>query len=256
MQRSIVIARHNLRLILTDPGPLVQFVVTPLILMTVLRSAQKVLLHSEGFPSANGSEQVVPAFTFMFSFFWMGYVGRMFFAEHGWGTWERLQTTAATRAEIMVGKLVPFFLLMVVQQTFVFTVGALLFGLPARGGRILELFLVDVPLVTCVLTLALALISLLGTLAQLEAIAQGVQMGLATLCGALVPLAVLPHVVRSIAPALPLYWPLRAARRLILEGKGVEEALVAGAVLLGFAALFAAVAASRFSFGQAKSVRI
>jgi len=31
--------RFNLRLILTDPGPLIQFVVTPLVLMAVMRSA-------------------------------------------------------------------------------------------------------------------------------------------------------------------------------------------------------------------------
>ena len=256
MQRSLVILRFNLQLILTDPGPLVQFVATPLVLMAVMRSAQSVLLHGEGFPSANGSEQVVPGFTFMFSFFWVGYVGRSFFAEHGWGTWERLQTTPATRAEIMIGKLGPFFLIIVVQQALVFALGAVLFDLPLLSGRPFELIVADVPVVICTLSLALALVSLLGTLSQLEAIAQGLQMGFATLCGALIPLAALPGVVRDIAPALPLYWPLHAARQILLESKGFSAALIAGGAALGFAALFGLIAASRFSFGQAKSVRV
>jgi len=215
-----------------------------------------VLLHSEGFPKANGSEQVVPGFTFMFSFFWMGYVGRMFFAEHGWGTWERLQTTPATRTEIMVGKLAPFFLLVVLQQVIVFALGAVLLGLPLVGGRVFTLILVDVPLVVCVLTLALAMISLCGTLSQLEALALGLQMGFATFCGSLVPLVALPHIVREVAPVLPLYWALHAAREVLLEHNGGSGALIAGGVLLGFSALFALVAASRFSFGEAKSVRV
>jgi ABC-2 type transport system permease protein len=256
MQRSLAILRFNLRLILTDPGPLVQTVATPLLLMAVMRSAQSVLLHAEGYPGANGAQQVVPGFTFMFAFFWVGSIGRMFFAEHGWGTWERLQTTPATRLEIMIGKLGPFFLLIVVQQILVFSVGAALFGLPLLHGRPFALIIVDVPLVLCVLALALALISLLGTLSQLEAIAQGVQMGFATLCGALIPLAALPRVVRDVAPVLPLYWPLHAARQILLAGKASSVALIAGAVLLGFAAVFGLIAASRFSFGQAKSVRV
>jgi ABC-2 type transport system permease protein len=256
MQRSLAILSFNLRLILTDPGPLVQFVLTPVLLMAVIRPASAVLLHSEGFPHSNGSEQVVPGFTFMFAFFWVGFVGRMFYSEHGWGTWERLQTTPAVRAEIMVGKLAPFVLLVTVQQVAVFALGALLFGMPLAGGRAFALIFVTVPLVICVLALSLALISLLGTLSQLEAVGQAVEMGLATFCGALVPLVALPHIVREVAPALPLYWPLHAARQILLEGKGVGVALLAGAIELGFAALFALIAATRFSFGQAKSVQV
>ncbi len=256
MQRSLVIARYNLRMVLSDPGPLMQFVVTPLLLMAVLRLAQKVLLQSEGFISANGSEQVVPGFTFMFSFFWVGYIGRMFFSEHGWGTWERLQTTYASRAEIMAGKLAPFFLLILAQQVLVFTIGGLLYGLPFLGGRVLLLIIVMVPLVTCVLAFSLVLISLLGTLSQLEAAAQGVQMGLATFCGALVPLAALPKIVQDIAHGLPLYWPLHVARSVILEGKGIGVVIPSALALIGFTALFTAIAASRFSFGEAKSVKV
>jgi ABC-2 type transport system permease protein len=256
MRRSLVITKYNLRLLLSDPGPIFIFILTPLLLMAILKPAQSVLLHAEGFAHANGSEQIVPSFTGMFSFFWVGYIGRSFFAEHGWGTWERLQTTVATRTEIMVGKLAPAFLLIALQQVVVFGAGALLFGLPMRGGRVLELAIVDLPLIACVLTLTLTLVSLLGTLAQMDAAAAAIQMGFATLGGALVPSAALPSLARSIGYATPLYWPLHAARSVILEGKGLSVVLISAGILLGFSALLTVIAATRFSFGESKSVAV
>jgi ABC-2 type transport system permease protein len=253
--RSLAVFRHNVRLLLGDPGPVFLFVVTPLLLMAIIKPASEALLHNEGFPDATGAEQVVPAFTVMFAFFWMGYIGRNFFAEHGWGTWERLQTTVASPVEIMVGKLLPGFVLILFQQIVLFVGGSLIFGLDSKGPA-WALVLVDIPLILVVLTLTLALVALTRTLAQMDAISQGLTMAFATLGGSLVPVAALPQWAQDIGPAVPSYHALEAARKVILEGDGVGAVLPYAGFLLAFAALFTFVAVLRFSFGEAKSVEV
>src|SRR3954447_19822173 len=95
-QRTLVFFRHNAKLVLSDPQPLILYVFVPLLVMAILKPAEKIILVDEGFHNANGAEQVVPAFVVMFSFFWMRSIGENFFVEHNWGTWERLQATSAT----------------------------------------------------------------------------------------------------------------------------------------------------------------
>jgi ABC-2 type transport system permease protein len=70
---TLVIFRQNLRLLLGDPGPIVIFVLTPLLVMAILKPTQELVLAQQGFPHANGAEQVVPGFIVMFVFFWISF---------------------------------------------------------------------------------------------------------------------------------------------------------------------------------------
>ena len=255
MARSLAIFRHNTVLLLGDPGPVIAWIITPLLLMAVLKPAMKTLLVNQGFVGANGSEQVVPAYTAMFAFFWVGYVGRNFFTEHGWGTWERLQTTDATPAEIMVGKLLPPFFIIAAQQVILFVAGSLIFGLDANGA-IWAYSLVTLALIVCVLTLTVMLVALTRTLTQMDALSTLLTMVFATLGGVLVPTFALPNWAEHISPAFPTYWAMKASRELILEGKGFSAVLVPTGVILLFAGAFTLMAVFRFRFVDAKSVEV
>jgi ABC-2 type transport system permease protein len=255
MQRSLAIFRHNTVLLFADPGPIVAWIITPLLLMAVIKPAMETLLVNQGFVGANGSEQVVPAYTVMFAFFWMAFVGRNFFSEHGWGTWERLQATEATPVEIMVGKLLPPFFIIAVQQTVLFVVGSLIFDLDANGA-IWAYSIVTFAVIVCVLTMTLMLVAITRTLTQMDALATLFTMIFATLGGVLVPTFALPNWAEQISPAMPTYWAMKASRELILEGKGASAALVPTGVILLFAAAFTLVATARFSFSEAKSVEV
>jgi hypothetical protein len=70
---TLVIFRQNLRPLLGDPGPIVIFVLTPLLVMAILKPTQELVLAQQGFPHANGAEQVVPGFIVMFVFFWISF---------------------------------------------------------------------------------------------------------------------------------------------------------------------------------------
>ena len=247
--------RHNLKLLLGDPGPIILFIAIPILSMAVMKPTQEAILRGEGFADANGSEQVVPGFIVMFLFLWTITLGRAFFVEHGWGTWERLRATSASTSTIIIGKVLPGFLLVAAQIVISMIFGVLVFGLESAG-PILALLIVMVPLCTCVLAMTIALVAITGTYAQLEAAGNLFMIVFASVGGALTPVSILPGWAQDIAPAFPSYWPLEAARDVLLRGEGVEAVLGPAAVLTLFTLFFAAVGLARFSATQSKAIEI
>ena len=253
MARTLAVFRQNVRLLLGDPGPVAVFILTPLMVMAILRPTSETLLVQEGFTNANGSEQVVPGFAVMFAFFWISFVGRNFLAEHGWGTWQRLLTTTGGAAAIMVGKLLPALVIIAVQSTVLFLAGALIFGLESEG-PIAALIPVALALIACVLSLTMALVALCRTFAQVDAFGNLLTMVFAALGGSLTPVTALPDAAQEVAPATPSYWALKAAREVILEGEGVSAVWAPVGVLLAFTVGFTLITMARFRIGEVKSI--
>lgn len=251
MARTFAIFRHNVRLLIGDPTPIVIFIVAPLIVMTIMRPASRALLVAEGFPNANGAEQVVPGFSAMFLFFWIGFVGRGFFLEHGWRTWDRVLTSSARPWEVIAGKLLPAATVMGAQLLILFAAGALILGLDSEG-PLLALVPIGLGLIACVLSLTMALVATMRTFGQVQALTNLFTLTFAALGGSLVPLFTLPEVAGEIAPATPTYWALKASQEVLLEGDGLSAVLVPTGVLFAFALSFAILAEVRFRIGEAK----
>lgn len=221
--------------------------------MALLRPTNDLVLATQ-FPELsfpNGAEQVVPGMTVMFTFFWGRSIGESFLFEHGWQTWERLQMSFASPAQIMLGKAIPFFCLIAIQHMILFVGGGAIFGLEwngAIGGMILILLALNI----CVLMFGLMLATMMRTLAQVEAADTLATLMFASFGGSFVPVTSLPGVAEDIAPATPNYWALEAARDVILEGEGLDAVLVPTLAILGFAALFGAIVMAKFSFDVQK----
>jgi ABC-2 type transport system permease protein len=245
------IFRQQLRFLLGDPGPLVVYLLAPLLMMAILKPAEEVVLAQQGFREANGAEQVVPGMTAMFSFFWARSIGALFFSEHKWGTWERLQVSFANPVQVLLGKMLPIVILIGLQHLLLFGLGTLLFDLNANG-EVLGLVPLFIALNLCVVMLGLALVAICRTSIQIDVISNLLTILFATLGGALVPSFSLPALGEDLAPATPTYCAVDGSRAVILEGEGISAVLGPTAVLLGFAALFAVIAATRFRFSDVK----
>jgi ABC-2 type transport system permease protein len=243
LNRILAIARQNTRLLLGNPGPVTLFIFTPTLTMAIMRPTFKRVLIGQGFPHANGAEQVIPGFITFFAFFWIVFIGRGFFEEHGWGTWQRLQASLATPAEIMIGKVLPAFLVILVQMTSLFALGALLFNLHSASS-VFSLWIVGIPLAACVLSLTVALVGVLRLMVQLDALGNLTVMIFASLGGGLAPVSLLPTWARDLSPATPSYWANKAARSVILDGGGLSSVWVPAGVIALFALAFAVLAAA------------
>ncbi len=243
-RRLLIISRHQAKLLLGNPGALVIFVIIPLLTMVIMKTTQKSALLGAGYRHVNGAEQVVPGLTVMFAFFWLVYVGRTFFAEHAWGTWDRLQMMAST-TEVIIGKLLPSFVVITAQMIMLFAIGDLALGLSSKGSMASLVILAPV-MAVCVLALTFALVSFCTTMTQLDASSNLLMLVFASLGGALALTSTLPGWAQSIAPAIPSHWAMQASTDVILKGEGFGAVLGPAAVLLGFAALFTVLAAIRF----------
>ena len=241
--RSLMIL--NWRLLLADPAPIVVTTLMPIVMMAFLQGTGRAVLRGEGFSDANGAEIVVPGMAVLFAFFGVAFIGTAFFAEHHWGTWERLRASQARPLEVVLGKILPSAALMLGQLVVLFVVGVVAFGLRIHGS-ILGLGLMMIASIAMLVALSMLFTAVLRTANQLMAAVNLAAMVLAGLGGALAPVDVLPDWARALAPLSPAYWMLDGFRSVVLEPGGLGAAIGPAAVTLAFAAVAAAISVWRF----------
>jgi ABC-2 type transport system permease protein len=161
------------------------------------------------------------------------------------GNMELLIATPISRAELMIGKVLPYVAIGLVQVTLVLLLGAWLFQVPLRGS-LLDAYAASLLLIVANLTLGL----MISTLAKSQF--QAMQMSFFAflpsilLSGFMFPFAGMPRPVQWLAEALPLTHFLRLIRGIMLRGADLRELWPAVLALLGFTALMMTVAISRF----------
>jgi ABC-2 type transport system permease protein len=198
-------------------------------------------------------EQLVPGMAITFAVMIVSNVGYNFFRESGWDTWSRLRASPASMGELAVGLSTGPALSIMLQQTVVFTVGVLLFGLEVRGSY-LGLVAVCVAMVACLVAFGLALFAVCRTIVQIDLAVQASALVFAGLGGAIAPLDALPSWLRGLAPISPMYWAMRGYSCAV-EGGSIGELNRAVLALLAFGAAFTTVAGLRLR-RQVGGVRI
>jgi len=223
----------------------------PLLLTAFLIPGARAELHAEGFPRASGAEQVVPGMAVMFAFLSVQLVCMLFYREHAWATWDRLRTSAASTAELVVGKVVPLYVCLLAQMAVLFIAGVAIFGYQL-GGSWLALSAIVAVFVATLVLFGTMLVAVFKSLDQAMVLGNLGGMVMAGLGGAIAPVSSLPGWARLLAHMTPPYWCLQAMRDVTLKQAGLADVLGDLAVLAGFAAAFAAVVAARFRLTDSK----
>ena len=249
--RGGVLFRQNVRLLLSDPSPIVITTVMPIVMMAFLRGTGEAVLRQQGYPDATGAEVVVPGMAVLFALFGVGYIAVGFFSEHHWGTWPRLRASAARPVEVVLGKILPSALLEAVQLVVLFVAGALLFGFTVQGSVGGVAIMIGACTVFLV-AMSMLFTAMFTTMNQLNAVVNLAAMVLGGLGGALAPIEALPGWAQTIAPLSPAFWMLDGFRRVVLEPGGWASTLGPALVTLGFAAGAGLVAAWRFRLTDEK----
>jgi ABC-2 type transport system permease protein len=162
------------------------------------------------------------------------------------GTMEQLLVTPVRPAEIVIGKLLPYFAIGLLQLTLITATGAALFDVPLRGS-LLSLFAVSAVFLFGALGQGL-LVSIVARQQQLA-----MQIALLTsmlpallLSGFMSPIASMPDVVQQITRIVPARYFLVALRGLFLKGSTLCSLWPEVAALAVFAAVVLAACAARF----------
>jgi ABC-2 type transport system permease protein len=161
------------------------------------------------------------------------------------GNMELLIATPLTSSELMVGKVLPYVAIGLVQTSVVLALGMWLFDVPIRGS-VLDVYLASGLLILANLTLGL----LISTRAQSQF--QAMQMMIFVflpsilLSGFMFPFAGMPKLVQWIAEVLPLTHFLRLIRGVMLRGAGLWEMWIDVLALAVFTLVMMALAILRF----------
>lgn len=242
---------HNLRLLATDPAPVVAIIAMPLVLMAFLQGMGKAVLEAEGYTGVSGAELVVPGMAVLFSLFGVAYLGTSFFQEHGWHTWDRLRASPASPLAIMLGKLLPSAAVILLQLLVLFTAGSLLFGIDL-GGAVPALAVMMLATTGFLVALAMVCVAFIRTINQLSVFVNVGAMVLGGLGGAFTPPSAMPGWAQAVAPASPAYWAMDGFRSVTLAGGGLATVLRPAGVLCGLAGALGVIAAVRFRFTDEK----
>jgi len=138
------------------------------------------------------------------------------------GTMEQLIATPSKPFEIIVGKLMPYFFLGMIQMTLVVLTGILLFNVPLKG-NILFLFVVAGLFLVCGLGIGL-FISVITKSQQLAFMLSIVLTLLPSflLSGFIFPISSMPKIIQFISYLVPAKYFLIILRGIFLKGNGLS----------------------------------
>ena len=161
------------------------------------------------------------------------------------GNLEMLITTPVSSAELMIGKVLPYIGVGLVQTSVVLLLGMTVFDVPVRG-RLIDVYGAAMLLIVANLTLGL----LVSTRAQTQF--QAMQMAFflflpsILLSGFMFPFDGMPMAAQWIAEALPLTHFVRLIRGVMLRGANLFDLWPDVLALLGFTAIMMTLAITRF----------
>jgi len=161
------------------------------------------------------------------------------------GNLELLINTPVRTPELMVGKILPYMAIGMVQVTLILLVGRWLFEVPIRGSLV-DVYVVGLVFVTTSLTLGLFISTLAATQMQAFQITFFTFLPQILLSGFMFPFDGMPRAAQWIAEVFPLTHFVRIIRGILLRGADLSDIRAEIWPLLAF--LLVAMAASIVRF--------
>ncbi len=161
------------------------------------------------------------------------------------GTLEQLMVTPVSRFGLMIGKLVPFFVIGGVETCFVLAIMRFLFSVPIEGSLAL-LAAFSVPFLFTSLGFGLLVSTFASTQIQAVQLAFLIILPSVLLSGFVFPQETMPLPIYVIAQGIPLTYYICILRGIILRGAGFQDLWQWAAVLAGMGFTVLTISALRF----------
>jgi ABC-2 type transport system permease protein len=197
-------------------------------------------------PEKRTAVQIVPALigvilTMTMVLFTSGAIVR----ERERGNLELLIATPLSSLELMVGKLLPYVFIGLIQTTIILIVGAWLFSVPVIG-RLIDLYAAALVFIAATLGLGLFVSTIAQTQFQAFQLAFLTLLPSILLSGFMFPFEGMPEAAQWLAQLLPLTHFNVIIRGIMLRGADLPEAWLQLLKLAGFLAVMLLVAVVRF----------
>lgn len=191
-------------------------------------------------------QQNAAAYTVMGVFFIATVMIESIFRERRSGAMRRLRAAPVGRAPIVISKLVPFYVVNLIQIVIMFAIARLAFGLDL--GFVPAVAMVSAALALVATGLGIALAGVARSETQGTGLAVIVVLTTSALGGVMVPRFIMPEAMQQIGNITPQAWAIQAYQDVLVRGQGVGGVWLEAGVLLIFAAVFTAIGVWRFRF--------
>ncbi len=160
-------------------------------------------------------------------------------------TLEQLLVTPLSKTTFILGKLIPYTVIALLDFYFILGVGWALFELPQPSSHVL-LFILALTYVAVMISLGLFISLIAKTQQQAMFIAIFIIVPSILLSGFIFPLEAIPDTVRVISYAIPFTYFVEIIRGLLIKQTELGDLLSAFAALFGFFVVFVAVSIMKF----------
>jgi len=195
----------------------------------------------------------VPGATILFAFLMASTTAMSLYSEKKTGTFRRLLAAPLAKAELLSGKMLPGFAIILVQIVVIF--GASILLLPVvgldrlyLGMDILAVVLLSLLVALCSSSLGLLIASVARTEGQISGISTVAMWIMGAVSGAFVPTFFLGDFLGTVGKITPQYWAVSAYTDLFVRGQTLANLGPELAILAGFTVLFFAIGLWRFKF--------
>jgi len=158
------------------------------------------------------------------------------------GNLELLINTPVSSAELMIGKVIPYIVIGIIQLALILIVGDLLFQVPMRGS-VLDLYLAAIAFIAANLALGLLISTAVATQFQAMQMTFFVLMPSILLSGFVFPFDGMPTFARYLGEILPVTHFIRLTRGIMLRDAGLMD-LYPELIALGVFTIVAMTAAA------------
>lgn len=161
------------------------------------------------------------------------------------GTLELLITTPVRTSEVMLGKILPYVVIGMLQVTIILVVSSWLFDIPMRGS-FSDLYLASGLFILAALALGLTVSTLATNQFQAMQLTVFTFLPSILLSGFMFPFDGMPRVAQWIGEAFPMTHFVRLCRGIIVRGADLTSMPVATTAMTIFFLLFMTIAIARF----------
>ena len=162
------------------------------------------------------------------------------------GNLELLINTPVSSSELMIGKIIPYIVIGMLQLALILGVGRLLFDVPVRGS-VLDLYMAAAAFVAANLSLGLLISTAAKTQFQAMQMMVFILLPSILLSGFMFPFDGMPKVARYLGELLPNTHFIRLTRGIMLRDASLAELTPDLYYLLGFTVVAMLIAATRFT---------
>jgi len=195
----------------------------------------------------------VPGFTVLFVFLAAQTSARSIYDEKRVGSFRRLLAAPMSRASLLAGKLIPNFIIGLIQTGVIFLFGMV--GMRLLGQEPLSLgshpwtvLAVVLVLSLCSAALGVLIAAIAKTENQIAGLSAVLLWAMGILGGSFVPAMLLERFLGPIPKIVPHFWANSAFNDLLVRGLGPKDVAAELAVLAGFTAVFFLAGLWRFDF--------